>query len=222
MAVFALVAVSCSFGSKSSNYATPPPGSGVPKLSSQVVTASWYGPDFHGKLTASGERYDMDAMTAAHKTLPFGTRLRVTRISNKKSVLVTVTDRGPFVKGRGLDLSRAAAKRLDMLGPGTARVRLKVLGRDMKYVKYIKTDAYPALKGPFTVQVASFTERFNAVHLQKGLQLYYKGTYVSKAKVGRRKFYRVRVGKFRSRDKADKQARKLAKDGYAAAVVPYK
>ncbi|MFP4106468.1 MAG: septal ring lytic transglycosylase RlpA family protein [Phycisphaerae bacterium] len=90
-------------------------------------TASWYGPKFHGKKTASGEVFDQTALTAAHRTLPFGTRVRVTNLANGKSVVVRVNDRGPFVKGRIIDLSRAAAEEIGMIRSGTARVRLEVL-----------------------------------------------------------------------------------------------
>ncbi|MGP9820816.1 septal ring lytic transglycosylase RlpA family protein [Salinarimonas sp. NSM] len=93
-----------------------------------TVHASWYGPGFHGRRTASGERYDMDALTAAHKTLPFGTKVRVTNVANGKSVVVRITDRGPFVRGREIDLSRGAARAVGMLASGTAQVRMEVLG----------------------------------------------------------------------------------------------
>lgn len=89
--------------------------------------ASWYGRAFHGKRTANGERFDMHAMTAAHRTLPFGTVLEVTRIDTGKKVRVRINDRGPYAKGRILDLSKAAAKRLDMLKVGVARVRLRIV-----------------------------------------------------------------------------------------------
>jgi rare lipoprotein A len=91
--------------------------------------ASWYGGKFHGRRTASGEVYDMYELTAAHRTLPFGTVVRVTRLENGRSVEVRITDRGPFIKGRIIDLSYAAAKRLDMIRDGVARVRLVVVRR---------------------------------------------------------------------------------------------
>ncbi len=94
---------------------------------SQVGLASWYGGKFHGRQTASGQRYDMHAMTAAHKTLPFGTRVRVTNMANKRSVVLTINDRGPFVKGRIVDVSKRAAEVLRFKLQGTARVRLEVL-----------------------------------------------------------------------------------------------
>jgi len=89
--------------------------------------ASWYGADFNGRLTASGEVYDMYAMTAAHKTLPLGTRVRVRNLENGKSVRVRINDRGPYVAGRVIDLSRKAARALGMRDNGTARVKIEVL-----------------------------------------------------------------------------------------------
>src|SRR5258708_35293001 len=89
--------------------------------------ASWYGNPYHGRRTASGEIYDMEQLTAAHPTLPFQTVIEVTNLDNGKRVTVRITDRGPFAKGRILDLSHAAARAIEMLGPGTARVRLKVI-----------------------------------------------------------------------------------------------
>jgi len=89
--------------------------------------ASWYGQDFHGRLTASGEPYDMAALTAAHQTLPFGSRVRVTNLGNGRSVVVIINDRGPFAKDRLIDLSQAAAKRIGILDDGVAKVRLDVL-----------------------------------------------------------------------------------------------
>ena len=90
--------------------------------------ASWYGGKFHGRLTANGERYDMNELTAAHKTLPFGTKVKVTNSANGKSVVVRINDRGPFVAGRTIDLSRGAATAVGMLGSGVAKVKLDVLG----------------------------------------------------------------------------------------------
>lgn len=91
----------------------------------QVGTASWYGPGFQGRKTASGQRFNTHAMTAAHKSLAFGSKVRVTNLNNGKTVLVTITDRGPYVRGRIIDLSQAAKNALDM--GGTAKVSLEVL-----------------------------------------------------------------------------------------------
>jgi rare lipoprotein A len=89
--------------------------------------ASWYGSSHHGRMTASGQRFDMRELTAAHRTLPLGTRVRVTNLLNGRSIVVTITDRGPFVKDRVIDLSHAAARQIGLLGPGTAPVQLEVL-----------------------------------------------------------------------------------------------
>lgn len=94
-------------------------------------TASWYGPKFHGKQTASGERFYQDGLTAAHKRLPFGTLIRVTNLENDKRVSVRVNDRGPFAKNRVLDLSKGAAEMLGMLDDGTVPVKIEVLERDL-------------------------------------------------------------------------------------------
>jgi rare lipoprotein A len=102
---------------------TSPPAPGT----AETGRASWYGRPHHGQLTASGERFDMHALTAAHPTLPFGTRLRVVNLDNKRAVEVRVNDRGPVVPGRIIDLSYAAAQALGALGPGLIPVRLTVL-----------------------------------------------------------------------------------------------
>jgi rare lipoprotein A len=90
--------------------------------------ASWYGPGYDGKKTASGERFDQDALTAAHAYWAFGTRVKVTFLANARSVVVRVNDRFPSHKGRAIDLSRAAAKAIGLIGPGTGRVRLEIVG----------------------------------------------------------------------------------------------
>lgn len=112
--------------------AVPPPAPAKPAPPAvigweQTGRASWYGEPHHGRKTSSGEIYDMNALTAAHRTLPIGTRVRVTNLANGRSVEVRINDRGPFVGGRILDLSQAAARRLGPLGAGVFRVRLTVL-----------------------------------------------------------------------------------------------
>ena len=113
----------------------------------QSGVASWYGPGFHGKKTASGEVYNMNALTAAHNTLPLNTLVRVTNLDNHKRVLVRVNDRGPFVGDRLIDLSRAAAEKLNMVGPGTAHVRVEVLADNGIRVAS-KTRSSPELPSP--------------------------------------------------------------------------
>jgi rare lipoprotein A len=101
-------------------------GCSKPTHSLQGV-ASWYGHPHHGRITANGRRFDMYELTAAHRTLPLGTRLRVTNLINGRFVIVTITDRGPFMKNRVIDLSYAAAREIDMIGHGTAPVQLEIL-----------------------------------------------------------------------------------------------
>lgn len=111
--------------------AAPPPEPPEPPASSGPVllqrgTASWYGPGFHGRRTASGERYDQNAMTAAHRTLPMGTTVTVRNLENGRTVRVRINDRGPYKRGRVIDLSRAAARSLDIVEDGLAPVAIEV------------------------------------------------------------------------------------------------
>ena len=118
----ALVAAGCASSYKFPPVETPAAGAAVSGI------ASWYGPGYHGKKTASGERFDQDALTAAHPSWAFGTKVKVTLLSNGKSVVVRVNDRFPAHKGRLIDLSRGAARAIGLIGPGTGRVRLEVVG----------------------------------------------------------------------------------------------
>ncbi|SDN90536.1 rare lipoprotein A [Desulfonauticus submarinus] len=146
--------------------------------------ASWYGPKFHGKKTASGEIFNMYAYTAAHKVLPFQTKVRVTNLQNGKQVVVRINDRGPFVRGRIIDLSYQAAKALGMIGPGTARVRLEV-------VQGIQEKSF---KGKFYIQVGAFAQKINALRAKtKAVSLGYKCRVVKKDSL-----WRVQVGPFLS------------------------
>ena len=122
-----LPALSVSVLARLSGRASQPPGAVDPHGYTAVGQASWYGRNHHGKRTASGERFNQNSLTAAHRTLPFGTELRVTNLSNEKSVIVRVNDRGPYGRGRIIDVSRQAAEALGMVSTGTARVRLESL-----------------------------------------------------------------------------------------------
>lgn len=133
--------------------------------------ASWYGPGFHGRQTASGEVYDMEAMTAAHRELPFGSRVRVINLDNGHETRVRINDRGPFARGRVLDLSRAAAREIDMLGSGTARVRIEVLEGVAQPATRARTAAtVPIPDGCTLVQVGAFAEHRNAAELTRRLE----------------------------------------------------
>jgi rare lipoprotein A len=168
----------------------------------------------------------MNAMTCAHKKMPFGTRLRLVNMENGSEVTVTVNDRGPFVRGRDIDLSKAAARRLDIIGPGTGKVKVYRLGRDMRYAKYIKggSIASPSNKphkGAYTIQVAAFGEKENAHYYKSGLDLNHKQVYIVEKWINGKRYFRVRVGKFRNEVQARRYARLLADEGYAVTITPY-
>jgi rare lipoprotein A len=136
-------------------------------------TASWYGPKFHGRKTSNGETYDMHEMTAAHKTLPMNTILRVRHKRNGKIAIVRINDRGPFVGNRIIDLSNAAARKIDMVGTGTAPVELTVLGFEKDGSRTI-SDLATLKKGPdskivesYSVQIGSFSRIEGAITTQE-------------------------------------------------------
>jgi rare lipoprotein A len=129
---------------------------------SEEGLASWYGTDFHGKPTASGEIYDMHGLTAAHRVLPFGSMVRVTSLENGKSVVVRINDRGPFVGNRVIDLSRSAAERLGMLEKGTMPVRVETVGE-------VTGLDNGDMRGSFYVQVGAFSKESNAAGLTRSL-----------------------------------------------------
>lgn len=137
----------------------------------QVGMASWYGKQFHGKRTSSGERFDMYKLTAAHKNLPIPCYVRVTNTENGKSVIVKVNDRGPFHGSRVMDVSWAAAAKLDMIGTGTAKIKLEVLSyEDTAIAAIIPEKAIAAvIPSQFFVQVGSFSTQDNALNLQSKL-----------------------------------------------------
>ena len=168
--------------------------------------ASWYGDPFHGRRTSNGEVYDMHRMTAAHRTLPFDTVVRVNNLDNGKRVQVRINDRGPFVKGRIIDLSYAAAQKVDMVGPGTAKVRLDVL----------RIEASTAV---LAVQVGSFRKEARARSLKKTLQRNYSPVKISRYQSPQGPFYRVLVGSHSSRHKAMKTLRRLRSKGYQGFLI---
>lgn len=179
-----------------------------PSEAVQTGEASWYGPDFHGKLTSNKEIYDMYDMTAAHKSLPFGTYVMVTNLNNGKSAMVRINDRGPFIKGRIIDLSYAAALALDMVTPGTAPVKLEVLPEYSPKYSFQK----------FSVQVGSFVERKNAEALKTELRKNFDGVYITLFKTNNQTFFRVRI-KARDRKEAESIARRLMQTGFSAIVL---
>ncbi len=171
--------------------------------------ASWYGPDFHGKLTSNGERYNMHAATAAHKTLPMNTIVQVTNKRNGKRTIVRINDRGPFVASRIIDLSKKAAKELDMISAGTADVHLEILGFAGKGVKRIPTVS--ALRsGPSEQIVSAFYIQIGAFRRFEGAaitQEKYDGkdgyeTIIKDSEYNNERLFRVWIGKFKSEAEA--------------------
>lgn len=182
----------------------------------RTAVASWYGAEFHGRPTASGERFDMYGLTCAHRELPFGTVLQVTNIKNEKTVRCVVNDRGPFVSGRDLDLSYGAAKEIGLLSTGP--VRIAYVGREQGYAREVK---HASSGGPYTVQVGAFTEKDNALRLKSGLELRYKDVYIIEATVNGVTLYRVRIGRFQRRNEASTIGKALADEGYSPLITHY-
>jgi peptidoglycan lytic transglycosylase len=175
----------------------------------QVGTASWYGPGFHGNRTSSGEVYDQNELTAAHQTLPLGTHVMVTNLENGRSVEVRINDRGPFAKGRVIDLSYAAARSIGVVGPGTAPVRIEALG----------SEPVQLAVAAYTVQVGAFADRDNALRLKNTLDKRFDGVYLAAQNGEAGRYYRVRVGRFAQRDAAVAFAQTVTPLGFPAIIV---
>jgi rare lipoprotein A len=187
----------------------------------QKGNASWYGQKFHGKKTSSGETYNMYAMTAAHKTLPLGTYVRVHNLNNSKSIEVRVNDRGPFVRGRIIDLSYSAAKELDIVGPGTAPVEIVALGKpgssgSGNNTTYEPVDFY---SGNFTFQVGAFSQKENAERLKRKLEKKYINVHIVPYDDGKRIMHRVRVGRASSLKQAEEYETTLIQQGFEGAFI---
>ena len=181
----------------------PPPAPPTAPSTARILQgeegiASWYGEPFHGRRTANGEVYNMYAISAAHKTLPFGTEVMVHNLRNGQRVQVRINDRGPFIQGRIIDLSHAAAQAIDM--SGIAPVRLQILKLPL-----------PPTPGRtrYSVQVGSFNLRRNAVQLQNRLRRAFSPVFVETFDRGDRTFYRVRVGEVRTIAQARQLERRL-------------
>jgi rare lipoprotein A len=212
-----LLTVACSVNRRPDDGA---PGLGRP-LESGV--ASWYGPGFQGRRTANGEKYNMYDLTAAHPTLPFGTRLAVRNARTGKMVVVRVNDRGPFKKSRILDLSYAAAKEVGVFGPGTAYVELypAPAGRRNETAAPAPVAIFAGLtpdQGPpphYTVQVGAFGDAARAVELHREISRIYPEVFVHSDGT----WNRVQVGLFTDRDQAESLRRELAVMGMSSVVV---
>lgn len=185
-----------------------------------MAVASWYGEPFHGRLTASGERYNMYGWSAAHRSLPFGTRLKVTNPENGKFSVVTVNDRGPFVRGRQVDLSYAAAREIGLVGDGVGRVAVEVLDRDVRYRKTVTEEPILVTSGgSFSIQFGAFRDLENAARLKQALELETQGVMITQVTVDGIVYHRVRLGPFVSREESLSRARTFAEEGYETAIV---
>lgn len=180
---------------------------GSSKGFAQRGIASWYGTKFHGRKTSSGEVYDMEGFTAAHRTLPLGTYVKVKRTDGRgETVVVRINDRGPFVDNRVIDLSRAAARQLDMMDEGIAPVLVTALGEEILRQKPDEVTLRPRYdysQGEFSVQVGAFTIRENAQRLVMRMKEVHGQADMSLYERGDADFFRVRVGRFTTWEEAE-------------------
>ncbi len=173
----------------------------------QYGIASWYGGEFHGRPTSSGEIYDMYQLTCAHNTLPLGTTVMVTNLENGKSVELKVNDRGPFVKERIIDLSYAAAQILGIYEKGTALVKVEVIGPIIEQVQR------------FTLQVGSFIDEIRAQKLAEQLRKEFEHVYITTVETLTQKYHRVRIGQFETREEALSLAERVSQMGLKVLIT---
>ncbi len=178
--------------------------------------ASWYGEEEHGKPTSNGETFDMYKMTAAHKTLPIGSVVKVSNTANGRKTVVRINDRGPFVEDRIIDLSFQAAKALDILACGVAPVEIEVLSPGSSPLAANKDSSQC---GTFTIQVGAFSNRETALQVYGRLKKDYDYSDIQEAKTGRGIVYRVHAGRFRTRQEAEAARPALAGNGYKDAFI---
>jgi peptidoglycan lytic transglycosylase len=180
----------------------------APIRSGETGLASWYGHPYHGRPAADGEIYDMEAFTAAHRTLPFGTWVRVVNLTNDKTVDVRITDRGPFVENRIIDLSHAAAGAIGLIGPGVARVRLDILS----------VPATTTAQNWYAVQAGAFLDQDRAERVRSTLEREY-GTARLILRPGSPPMWRVLVGRAPSEEAANAVAQRIRLEQGTAFVV---
>ena len=218
-----LLATLLSCGHKRSPKSVPGP---IPR--SQRVTdgvSSWYGKEFNGRRTANGDVFDMNGMTAAHRTLPLGTTVKVTNLDNGKSEQLVINDRGPFIRGRDLDCSYGAAKALGFAGAGLAHVRIEVVQEAKERPKSVPTPGEVLVAGQgapekvldasFTVQVGAFMNETNAVKFRDKMQQQFGDAYVIRFN----EFYRVRVGHIPTEEGADSLRQQVQTTGVEGFVT---
>lgn len=190
--------------SKRAKVFSPPAAPGY----TEEGNASWYGEPFHGRRSSNGEIYDMYKLTAAHRTLPFETMVRVTNLKNGKSTTVRITDRGPFVGNRVIDLSMAAAREIEAIGSGVVPVRVEVL-----------SPGIDPNSGFFTVQVGAFRDRSNAERLRDRLMLDYPRVFIQQYELPEGVYYRVLVGKISGEEEARQFGEQLRAQGRFTPLV---
>lgn len=183
-----------------------PDNSGSKGAAIEEGVASWYGPNFHGKLTANGETYNMNEMTAAHRSLPFNTVVQVENLDNGKNVVVRINDRGPYAHNRIIDLSRRAARQIDMEDAGTARVRLFLVEEGDRP---LSADNLGSIE-TFTVQLASFQTRSEAEKFSAKIS----GTRIEQVQVAGKTIYRIYYGTYSTPDDARSAMNRLKNRGY--------
>ena len=179
--------------------------------------ASWYGEPYHGRRTASGEVYDMHAMTAAHKTLPFGTVVKVDRRDTGADVKVRINDRGPFIEGRIIDLSYAAAKIIGLDIDGVAPVKIKVVGREDAPLPSSQPPPEAPAADCFWVQIGAFSERDRAVRVEAELET---SGEVAVILEGLDELWRVRLGPFDEKPEAERARNRVTDAWPGANIVP--
>ena len=172
----------------------------------QRGTASWYGKEFHGRRTASGELFDRYGLSAAHRTLPFGSMIRVTNLENNRNTSVRVNDRGPFIKSRVIDLSYGAARELGFVANGTAQVVIECL------------DELPGTM-PFTVHAAQYVEEENARLLKERLSAKFEIISILPGETNLGTLYHVEVGVYATEEKAELVAGRVAQEGLEPVVI---
>jgi len=187
----------------------------------EIGMASWYGPGFHGRSTANGERYDMNALTAAHRTLPMPSHVRVTNLANGRSLVLRINDRGPFAKGRIIDVSRRAAQLLGFKGQGVTRVRVVRVAPDGAPLqaprRAIAQASAPSKSGVF-VQVIALSDLDRALALLATLEPRQEAS-VEEVVVDGRRLYRVRFGPYGDLGKAQLRLAAAQRAGYADARI---
>ena len=194
----------------------------------QTGIASYYGKKVHGRKTSSGEVFNMWALTAAHKTIPLEAKVRVTNLSNGKSVVVRINDHGPHARGRIIDLSRAAAAQIDMIQSGIARVKVEVIALDSRpdrekdrgNTEFFAVDIERAELAGYAVQIASFEHMENLIHhLDRLKAAGIENAYVQMATVAGKLVHRLVVGDYETEAAANLKLKSLREQGFEGFVL---